>query len=133
MSPTIVLDAAGKPVLSIGAAGGPTIISQVLVGLLAGLDQGLPPSEALASPRVHHQWRPDRVLLEEAAGSKLVEQLQSLGHEVVMVDSFGAAQMIGRGRGGSLAAASDPRIPGLAGSFAPGPAADPEPAAVESR
>jgi gamma-glutamyltranspeptidase/glutathione hydrolase len=114
MTPTLVLDRAGNPVLSIGAAGGPTIITQVLLGMLAALDHGLAPHEALAMPRFHHQWKPDRVRLEAAAGVDLADALRSRGHEVVVVDSFGAAQMISRTDDGELTGASDPRIPGLA-------------------
>lgn len=114
MTPTIVLDRAGDPVLSIGAAGGPTIISQVVLGVVAALDFGLPPAEVLALPRFHHQWKPDRVRLEEAAGTHLADQLRALGHDVLVVDTFGAAQMIQRNSDGSFSGACDPRIPGLA-------------------
>ena len=60
MSPTIVLKD-GQPILAIGAAGGPTIISQTLIGLIGVLDFGLGVDAALASPRFHHQWSPDEV------------------------------------------------------------------------
>jgi len=131
MSPTIVLDAAGEPVLSVGAAGGPTIISQVLLGLVATLDFGLEPAAALGRPRFHHQWRPDRVRLEAAAGPALADRLRALGHELLVVDTFGAAQLIGRAADGSLTGASDPRIPGLAAGLAGEPARSrPIPAAV---
>jgi len=131
MSPTIVLDAAGEPCLSIGAAGGPTIISQVLLGLVATLDFGLEPAAALGRPRFHHQWRPDRVRLEAAAGPALADRLRALGHELLVVDTFGAAQLIGRAADGSLTGASDPRIPGLAAGLAGEPARSrPIPAAV---
>ncbi len=120
MTPTIVLDHDGEPVLSIGAAGGPTIITQVLLGLLAALDHGLSPEEALAMPRFHHQWRPDRVRIEAAAGTELIAALRRLGHEVQVVDTFGAAQMIGRAVDGELVGASDPRIPGLAAGMPAG-------------
>ena len=114
MSPTIVLDAAGEPVMSIGAAGGPTIISQVLLGLLYSLDRGMTPAQALAAPRLHHQWKPDQVQLEEGAGEELTAELRRRGHEVRVVDSFGAAQLIRRGPDGSLSGASDPRVRGQA-------------------
>jgi gamma-glutamyltranspeptidase/glutathione hydrolase len=121
MTPTLVLAGDGEPVLSIGAAGGPTIITQVVLGLVAALDFGLPPEEALALPRFHHQWKPDRVRLEEAAGVGLADQLRALGHEVLVVDTFGAAQMVRRNADGSFSGASDPRIPGLAAGTPPSP------------
>jgi gamma-glutamyltranspeptidase / glutathione hydrolase len=114
MSPTLVLDAAGEPVMSIGAAGGPTIITQVLLGLLHSLDHGMPPAEALAQPRVHHQWRPDRVKVEEAAGDELAAALEALGHDVRREPAFGACQIIRRDSDGRLGGASDPRVGGSA-------------------
>jgi gamma-glutamyltranspeptidase/glutathione hydrolase len=52
MSPTIVYDAKGKPVLAIGAAGGPTIIAQVSKAIIGVLDWGLPVEEAIAVPQL---------------------------------------------------------------------------------
>src|SRR5205814_2637542 len=63
MSPTIVLEN-GQPVLTIGAAGGPTIISQVVQGLVRRFDLGIPLPDALAQPRIHHQWSPDLLRVE---------------------------------------------------------------------
>lgn len=48
MTPTIVLKR-GKPVIAVGAAGGPKIISAVLQELIALLDLGMSPTEALAA------------------------------------------------------------------------------------
>lgn len=119
MSPTIVLDAAGEPVMSIGAAGGPTIITQVLLGLIHSLDRGMSPGEALAQPRFHHQWSPDRVRLEQAAGDDLAEELRSRGHDVVVEKAFGACQIIRRRRGEPFDGASDPRVQGMAAGTSP--------------
>jgi gamma-glutamyltranspeptidase/glutathione hydrolase len=119
MSPTIVLDADGSPVMSIGAAGGPTIITQVLLGLLHSLDGGMSPAEALAQPRFHHQWSPDRVRLEEAAGEPFASALRQRGHDVRVEPAFGACQIIRRGPHGSLEGASDPRVPGSAAGSRP--------------
>ena len=126
MSPTIVLDAIGEPVLSIGAAGGPTIISQVLLGLLSTLDHGKSPAEALAAPRFHHQWKPDRVQLEEGAGNDVAAELRRRGHAIRVVDSFGAAQLIRRWPDGHFSGASDPRVQGQAAGT-PGSASGDQP------
>ena len=76
MSPTIVLEN-GQPVLTVGAAGGPTIITQVLQALVRRLDLGLPLDQALAQPRIHQQWSPDAVRIE----SQLDESLQKGVHQ----------------------------------------------------
>lgn len=116
MSPTLVLDEKGEPVMSIGGAGGPTIISQVLLGLLYCLDHGMSPSEALALPRFHHQWRPDKVRIEKATPPGVMEDLRRAGYTLDEQKEFGACQIIVRGENGKLSGASDPRVPGKAGS-----------------
>src|SRR6185369_2032458 len=78
MSPTIVLRE-GKPILAVGAAGGPTIISQTVLALTGVLDLGLTLDTALAQPRLHHQWRPDEVRLEERAPAVVRDHLTKLG------------------------------------------------------
>lgn len=115
MSPTIVLDADGEPVLSIGAAGGPTIITQVLLGLLYTLDHEMAPSEAVAQPRFHHQWRPDRVRMERGAVPALAADLRARGHEIKEEkQDFGTTQIIRRLPDGTFIGAYDPRAPGAA-------------------
>ena len=52
MSPTIVYDAAGRPILALGAAGGVTIIAQVTKAIIGVLDWGLPVDEAIALPQL---------------------------------------------------------------------------------
>ena len=116
MSPTIVLDAKDRPVMSIGAAGGPTIISQVLLGLLCCLDHDMSPSAALALPRFHHQWRPDQIRLEASMPEKVKDSLRALGHKLDEQKEFGACQIIGQGKDGIFIGASDPRVPGAAGT-----------------
>ena len=74
MSPTIVLRD-GRPVMTLGAAGGPTIINQVLLTIINRLDLEQNLQEAVSGPRFHHQWSPDRVLLEEAASADLADKL----------------------------------------------------------
>lgn len=113
MSPTIVLDADGSVRLVVGASGGPRIITgtvQVLLNALAGMDAG----DAVAAPRLHHQWMPDRVELEPGA-SGWAAGLSGRGHAVVEQGAVGNVQLIrrepiGRGNGrGGWQAASDPR------------------------
>ena len=64
MSPTIVFNKENKPILALGSPGGPTIISAVLNTLLAYLDHKMPIEQAVTAPRVHHQWQPDHVYIE---------------------------------------------------------------------
>lgn len=117
MSPTLVLKD-GKPVLSLGAAGGPTIISQVVLALINTIDFGMEPVKALAQPRFHQQWKPDELVVEKAMSDDVIRELEKRGHKVKRVDSMGAAQMIGVDRSGQgFVGAHDPRLDGKAASF----------------
>ncbi|MCA9126533.1 MAG: gamma-glutamyltransferase [Planctomycetales bacterium] len=109
MSPTIVLNEEGQPVLSCGAAGGPKIITSVLQVLVGVLDLGLTIDQAIAAPRVHHQWSPDSATCETALGSRSIAQLQELGHETHRISSAAVAQGVAVAEG-RLTAASDPRV-----------------------
>jgi len=112
MSPTIVLDEAGTPVLTAGAAGGPKIITQVLLTLIRTLDLGDSLSEAIAAPRFHHQWQPDHVLIEDSMPEELVTGLRQYGHEIDKVSSSGISQAIWINKEGQLEGVHDPRTEG---------------------
>jgi gamma-glutamyltranspeptidase/glutathione hydrolase len=114
MSPTIVLDERGEPSVTVGAAGGPKIISQVLLALVRCWDQGLSLADAISAPRIHHQWRPDAVDFEKTADPELIESLRQRGHTVSGLDAAGVTQAIERHADGSLEAVADPRVPGKA-------------------
>ena len=116
MSPTLVLRD-GRPILSVGAAGGPTIISQTVLAILRTIDFGKPPLEALAAPRLHHQWKPDTLHVERAWGEAVISGLRRRGHSVSVDASIGAAQAVGRDASGRWSAAADPRGEGAAGAW----------------
>ncbi|HRQ72698.1 MAG TPA: gamma-glutamyltransferase [Phycisphaerales bacterium] len=117
MSPTIVLDAEGGVVAVAGAAGGPRIITATAQCLLNALMHGMSAGDAVAAPRLHHQWAPDRVLYEagragaadaQAGRDGLIASLAARGHEVERTEGIGVAQLIVRVPTG-WDAACDPR------------------------
>ena len=112
MSPTIVLRD-GKPVFTVGAAGGPTIITQAVLAIVRFVDFGLSPQAALAGPRFHQQWRPDALRIEKTVPEATRQELKRRGHQLNIVDSMGVAQAIGVGNEG-FQGASDPRGSGKA-------------------
>jgi gamma-glutamyltranspeptidase / glutathione hydrolase len=63
MTPTIVLKN-GKLWLVLGSPGGPTIITTVANIFVGVADFGLDIQQAVNAPRFHHQWMPDRIMLE---------------------------------------------------------------------
>ena len=60
MTPTIVLKN-GKPFLVTGSPGGSRIITAVLQIIINVIDRGMNIADAVAAPRIHHQWLPDEV------------------------------------------------------------------------
>jgi gamma-glutamyltranspeptidase/glutathione hydrolase len=93
MSPTIVLKG-DRLVLTVGAAGGPRIISQVLLAVTNVLDLGDDAHEAVARPRFHHQWSPDELWIENTFDKRVLEELRRRGHKLNVVDPSGATQLI---------------------------------------
>ena len=82
MSPTIVLKD-GKPFLVTGSPGGSRIITAVLQVISNVIDRKLPITDAVAEPRLHHQWMPDQVLVEREFSRDTMRALQGRGHTVV--------------------------------------------------
>lgn len=114
MSPTIVLQD-GKPIIAIGAAGGPKIISAVLVQLVAMLDLGMTPAEAMTMPRIHQQWSPDELMVEKAMPAEVKTVLEQRGHVVKELNSLSVAHTVARSADGkSFVGAADPRAGGKA-------------------
>lgn len=114
MSPTLVLED-GKPILSVGAAGGPTIISQTLLALVSVLDLKMEIGAALAQPRLHQQWSPDELKIEEAFGAAVLHSLEQRGHHLDVQKRFGASQGVQWDAASRrFRAAHDPRVPGKA-------------------
>jgi gamma-glutamyltranspeptidase/glutathione hydrolase len=114
MSPAIVLKD-NRPILAIGAAGGPTIISQTLLNIVGVVDFGMDAQKAIAQPKFHHQWKPDELKIEKNMDPALVSALVKRGHTVREVKYLGAAQAVGLAPDGQgFLGASDPRVQGVA-------------------
>ena len=105
MSPAIVLKD-NRPILSVGAAGGPTIISQTLLNIVGVVDLGMDAQTALDQPKFHHQWKPDELKVEEKMDPAVVAELVKRGQHVSKVKYLGAAQAVGLAPEGFLGAAA---------------------------
>jgi len=122
MTPTIVLKN-DKPFIIIGSPGGSTIITVVLQVILNVIDFGMNIQEAVNAPRIHHQWMPDIIYLEEFAISKDVKlNLENMGYKFGnRNDAFtvlGSAQSILIDENNkNIYGAADPRRGGLAIGF----------------
>jgi len=108
MSPTIVVKD-GRVFAVVGAAGGPRIITQVVNVLVNLVDLKLSEQGAMARPRVHHQWRPDRLWIEKSASVELRQALKARGFDLDEADPVGATNLVT-----PAAAVSEPRLGGKA-------------------
>ena len=81
MSPTLVIDTNGTPIVTIGAAGGSRIITAVLQNIISIIDHGLNIQEAIDFPRTHSQWLPDNLRYEKGAlTQQTINELEELNH-----------------------------------------------------
>lgn len=110
MSPTIVLKD-GKPLLVTGSPGGSRIITAVLQVIVNTIDHGMNAAAAVAAPRLHHQWLPDQVRVENGFPAATLDALRTRGHNVVTPLSQTSANTIAITAEG-LAGAPDPRTRG---------------------
>ncbi len=119
MTPSIVLDPAGRLLLVVGTPGGPTIITTVAQVLLNVLDYGMALPDAVTAPRVHHQAVPDTLRYERGGlALETVAGLTALGHAVAeRRGKSGIVAAIGRTPAGEWVGVADPRSAGGAAGY----------------
>jgi gamma-glutamyltranspeptidase/glutathione hydrolase len=110
MAPTIVFDASGKPVLVIGAAGGPTIPVTVARAIIGVIDFKMGAQEALAMPFAMSFG--DTLLIEEGTALAAMEsELVALGHSAIRKGAAPIkANALGRRADGTWEVATEPRL-----------------------
>ena len=109
MTPTMVVKD-GKLVLITGSPGGRTIINTVLSIVLGVTEYGLDGAQAVALTRMHHQWMPDRVTIEEQGVSEETQKaLRAIGHQVNVAARQGDAHSIWVAPDGTPYGANDKR------------------------
>ena len=112
MSPTIVYDASGKPVLAIGSAGGKRIIMHVVKALVGVIDFGLSAQDAITLPNIYMDG--EDVLVEQGTWlADMVPALSTFGRNAkagVASSKLNAVQYVD----GHWVGAADPRSPGMA-------------------
>lgn len=94
MSPTILVRD-GKTVMVIGSPGGPRIITTVLETIVNTIDHGMTIAAAIAAPRVHHQWLPDKLFAEkDALGPEVAAALSHAGYQIQQRGTWSQAEGI---------------------------------------
>lgn len=107
MSPTLVFKD-GKVLLVTGSPGGSRIITTTLQIIMNVIDHQMNIAEASAAPRIHHQWYPDEIRIEEGLSPDTIRLLEARGHTLAVKNVMGSTQSIMQ-IDGVLAGASDPR------------------------
>ncbi len=122
MAPSIIENADGSFLLSIGGSGGSRIYGSILQTML-NLDWGYDLSEAIERPRLHHQLLPRELSVETGFSKSVVEGLKSKGHNYTWLDvnsavaEVQAVMRVGTSGHSVFHAASDSRKQGVAAAF----------------
>ncbi len=124
MSPTIVMKGE-QPFMTVGAAGGPRIITQALLAIVGKIDLEMSLEQAVGQKRFHHQWSPDLLMLETGFPPEVQDKLEEMGHQVRVSNRAGVSQAIFFDADKSrFIGVHDPRVPGKAAGAAKVPATD---------
>jgi gamma-glutamyltranspeptidase/glutathione hydrolase len=117
MSPTMLLRD-GKLSFVTGSPGGPTIISATLLSVINWMRLGMDAQAAINAPRFHHQWLPDRILMEQNFSESVEKELQARGFETRRRGHIGLVNAIGIDpKSGERLGAADPRDNGAAAGY----------------
>ena len=74
------------------------------------IDHKMNIQSAVNAPRIHHQWLPDEIRIEQGISLDTVRLLENMGHQVVQKRSMGSIQSILIDReNGKVYGAADPR------------------------
>lgn len=109
MTPTLVFKD-GKPWLAVGSPGGSRIITTVLQTVVNVIDHEMNIAAAVAEPRFHHQWLPDKVFVEPGFNGDTLELLEARGYSIEPTRTMGSSNSI-LWDGEWFQGAADPRKP----------------------
>ena len=116
MTPTIIFKD-NKPYLVLGSPGGSRIITTVLQVALNVMEHDMNVAQAVNSPRIHHQWLPEVLMMEKGFGPDTEKLLQEKGYKLYPSSTMGSVQAIIKD-GEYFYGAADPRRPS-SGAVAP--------------
>ncbi|SET71081.1 gamma-glutamyltranspeptidase / glutathione hydrolase [Hymenobacter actinosclerus] len=109
MTPAI-LTKNSKLALVIGTPGGSTIITSVLQGIINVVDYSQNAQQAVAAPRLHHQWLPDQLDVEAGALLPATQDtLRARGYQLNARSPWGRMEIIRVLPDGRLEGGADPR------------------------
>ncbi len=116
MTPTVVINRAGRTELITGTPGGSTIITSIFQIVTNYIDFGLPVRTSVDAPRFHHQNLPDEIRYEQGGlNPATVDALRAMGHVVREREGFsGDVESIWIAPDGTRYGAADRRRDGSA-------------------
>ena len=109
MTPTIIFKD-NKPYLVLGSPGGSRIITTVLQVALNVMEHDMNVSQAVNSPRIHHQWLPEVLMIEKGFGPDTEKLLREKGYRLYPSSTMGSVQAISS-KDNYFYGAADPRRP----------------------
>ncbi|MEM8939977.1 MAG: gamma-glutamyltransferase [Bacteroidota bacterium] len=94
MTPTIV-EKAGNLKMVVGTPGGSTIITSVFQAIMNVIDHGMTMQDAVNATRIHSQWLPDLIIVEERwIPNGTIRKLEKLGHNIEYRKAMGRMDCI---------------------------------------
>ena len=116
MTPSII-EKKGQTVMAIGGAGGPKIITAVLQTVYRYLVNKMNLEQAIYSARIHHQFLPRRLFIENKRFSpELIIDLKMRGHKIQFKDYIAQVFAVATEKG-QLTGASENRREGAVGGL----------------
>ena len=109
MTPTIIFKD-DEPYMVFGSPGGSRIITTVLQVALNVMDHDMNIAQAVHSPRIHHQWLPEVLMIEKGFGSDTEKLLEQKGYRLYPSSTMGSIQAIMK-EGNYFYGSADPRRP----------------------
>ena len=109
MTPTIIFKN-NDPYMVFGSPGGSRIITTVLQVALNVMDHDMNIAQAVHSPRIHHQWLPEVLMIESGFGPDTERLLTEKGYKLYPSTTMGSVQAIMK-EGDYFYGSADPRRP----------------------
>ena len=109
MTPTIIFKN-DEPYMVFGSPGGSRIITTVLQVALNVMDHDMNIAQAVHSPRIHHQWLPEILMIESGFGPDTERLLTEKGYKLYPSSTMGSVKAIMKD-GDYFYGSADPRRP----------------------
>jgi gamma-glutamyltranspeptidase/glutathione hydrolase len=109
MTPTIIFKD-NEPYMVFGSPGGSRIITTVLQVAMNVMEHDMNIAQAVHSPRMHHQWLPEVLMIEQGFGVDTENLLKQKGYRLYPSSTMGSVQAIMK-KGNYFYGSADPRRP----------------------